>query len=103
MVNIYVPVLLTLLLYLLFIRDSKLKKYNLSECHVEVFLYSFGLSTSILLSLSLILYALNGKVILGLSEEMLHLGIFIGGVTLLISTLKGINSKLKKNHSKNND
>lgn len=96
MPDIYIPVCLTLFLFLAFLVGKKFNLLNMKENPHEIFMYSVAVSTSILLSISLMIYALESKIILGLTEDLIHNGIFIGGFGIFIYTLADLASKVKK-------
>ena len=96
MVEIILPILSTILIFAILILNEIKNNNDVFEDILETFIFSTGVSASTILSISLIVYALTDKIILNLSNDMLHLGIFIGGASILITSIKKIYLKLRR-------
>lgn len=63
---------------------------------IEIVIYSFTMSLGIILAISLIAYALTEKIILGLTYDIIRVGVLVGGITLLLTELKNLYEKYDK-------
>lgn len=79
MIDIFIPAASTILIFIAFALNAHRNNYDFVDKLVELFLQSFGLSLSLVLAMSLILYSLDVQFMGGLTDQELQLGLFLAG------------------------
>lgn len=88
--------ILSIIIFLVSSFKAKRNDVSILQKINDIVLYSFIMTFGVMLTLSLIFYALTEKIIFDLTYNMIRVGVFIGGIVLLITELKNLYEKFDK-------
>ena len=91
--NLLSLIIISIIIFAIVIYKAIKNKIDLVDNLYGILIYSFSMTLGVILPISLMVYAITGKIIYGISIVLLHFSIFISGSFLLMYFIISLHNK----------